>query len=223
MNNRFWAIIGVIIALFAGIMIYNNMNKDEGEGSSAKPTSNITGKTDSKVTLVEYGDFQCPVCGQYYPIVEQVKAKYKDQIAFQFKNLPLPQIHPNAMAAAKAGEAAAKQGKFWEMYSQLFTSQSEWSSLSSATSTFEAYAKNIGLDMTKYKTDVASGTTNSSINADVAEFNKTGYQKATPTFVLNGKQIKPNDVDSFSKLIDAELKKAGIDPPATTVEDQPAE
>jgi protein-disulfide isomerase len=223
MDKRFWAIIGIIIAAFAGIMIFNNLNKDDGDTTNAKPTSNITGKTDAKVKLIEYGDFQCSVCGQYYPLVEQVKEKYKDQIAFQFKNLPLPQMHPHAVVAAKAGEAAAKQGKFWEMYEQLFVNQQSWSGLSSASSTFESYAQAIGLDITKYKADIASSSVNGSVNADIAEFNKTGYQKATPTFILNGKQIKPTDLDGFSKLIDAELKKAGIDPPAAAAEDKKAE
>ena len=211
MDKRFWAIIGVIIVLFAGILMINNKSKDKdtSSNSSVKATEHIRGKADSKVKLVEYGDFQCPYCGQFYPIVEQVVAKYQDKISYQFRNLPLNQIHQNAYAAARAAEAADEQGKFWDMYNLLYQNQKDWSELTSANATFNGYAQQLGLNVTQFKKDFASSKVNDRINADKEAFNKTGEQMSTPTFFLNGKKIEATSADAFGKLIDAELKKNG--------------
>ncbi len=208
MDKRFWLIIGVIIAVFAGALWVNSSKKDTGStATSAKPTSHIKGNADSKVKLVEYGDFQCPYCAQYYTIVQQVVQKYQDKIAFQFRNLPLNQIHQNAYAGARAAEAASEQGKFWEMYDILYQKQSEWSESTSANTYFDTYAQQLGLNLAQFKKDFASSKINDRINADKDEFNKTGEPLSTPTFFLNGKKIQATSVDEFSKLIDAALKK----------------
>lgn len=209
MDKRFWAIIGIIIAVFAGILWMGGSKDDQGSNSAGatKPTNHIKGKADSKVKLVEYGDFQCPYCGQFYPVVEQVVAKYQDRIAFQFRNLPLNQIHQNAYAASRAAEAADKQGKFWEMYKQLYENQSSWSESKAASSVFEGYAQQLGLNVTQFKKDSASSTTNNLIKADRKAFDATKEPLSTPTFFLNGKKIQATSVDEFSKLIDQELAK----------------
>lgn len=211
MDKRFWAIVGIIIAIFAGLLWVNGDKKDDSSNSSSTkttPTNHIEGKTDSKVKLVEYGDFQCPYCAQYYPIVKQVVAKYNDKIAFQFRNLPLNQIHQNAYAGARAAEAASEQGKFWEMHDLLYEKQSEWSSSNSVNSMFNSYAQQLGLNLNKFKKDFASSEVNARINADKNEFNKTGEPLSTPTYFLNGKKIQATSVDEFSKLIDEALKKS---------------
>jgi protein-disulfide isomerase len=211
MDKRFWAIVGIIIAIFAGLLLVNG-NKDDDSGNSgntkAMPTNHIEGKADSKVKLVEYGDFQCPYCGQYYPIVKQVVEKYQDKVAFQFRNLPLNQIHQNAYAGARAAEAADEQGKFWEMYDTLYQKQSEWSSSKSPSTFFDTYAQQLGLDVNQFKKDFASSKVNNKISADKSEFNKTGEPLSTPTFFLNGKKIQATSVEEFSKLIDEALKKS---------------
>lgn len=218
MEKRFWIIIGIIAVLFLGFLYFGN-NKDEGsssDNSAATASDHVKGKLDSKVTLVEYGDFQCPVCGSYYPTVEQLTEKYKDKIKFQFRNLPLSQVHQNAFAAARAAEAAGEQGKYWEMYDTLFANQMSWSSSTSVRSVFKQYAAQLGLDTTKYDAAFASDKVNKTINADIAAFRKTKESMATPTFFLNGKKVdlpaltgddgKPS-MDKFSALIDSELKK----------------
>lgn len=211
MDKRFWAIVGVIIAIFAGILWVNGNKKDDSNGgkgvSSVQPTNHVRGNTSSKVKFVEYGDYQCPYCGQYYPIIEQVYTKYQDKISFQFRNLPLNQVHQNAYAAARAAEAASNQGKFWDMFALLYQHQSEWSEQTNASSIFEGYAKQLNLNISQFKKDVVSSKTNDIINADKEEFNKTKEEISTPTFFLNGKKISATSVDGFSKLIDAELKK----------------
>jgi protein-disulfide isomerase len=149
--------------------------------------------------------------------VTQVVEKYKDKIKFQFRNLPLSQAHPHALAASRAAEAASKQGKFWEMYDLLFANQATWSQSSQSGQYFEQYAGQIGVNMEQYKTDAASPETNRIVNADVAEFEKTGDKVQTPTFYLNGKKLdlqkllenNQPSVEKFSVLIDAALKETG--------------
>ena len=217
MDKRFWAIIGIIGAIFIGILLFTGNKKDvANDPSNAAPTNHVMGKTDSKVKLVEYGDYQCPVCGGYYPTVKEVVEKYKDRIAFQFRNLPLTQIHQHALAAARAAEAANAQGKFWEMNDILFTNYQTWPSTNDPRATFEQFARQLSLDVSKFDTDFESSKVNQLVNADLAAFKKTGEKQETPTFFLNGKKIpltqlrdgsgRPS-VDKFSTFIDAELAK----------------
>ena len=125
MDKRFLAIIGVIVVVFGGILLFGGNKGGNGSGgsSSAKPTNHVEGDTSSKVTLVEYGDFECPICGEYYPTVKQVEQKYASTVKFQFRNLPLSSVHPNAFAGARAAEAAANQGQFWGMHDLLYENQ----------------------------------------------------------------------------------------------------
>ncbi len=201
MSKGFWAIIAIIVVVFTGIVVFNKDQK-EASTTNAQPTNHVIGEGKSGVTLVEYADFECSYCGQYFPIVQEVKEKYKDQISFQFRHLPLVQVHSNALAASRAAEAAAKQGKFWEMHDIIFQNQSAWTQRSDASSVFVEYAAQLNLDMEKFKADVASSETNNIINADIAEFKKTKESMSTPTFFLDGKLIKPTSLDDFNKLID---------------------
>jgi protein-disulfide isomerase len=223
MDKRFLGIIGVIILIFVGILVFGNHNNSNNGNSSSgtTPTNHVEGDLTSKVTLVEYGDYECPVCEGYFTTVQQVEAKYASQIRFQFRNLPLSQIHPNAIAGARAAEAADIQGKFWQMHDILYTAQNwnEWSTASDPTPYFWSYAQELGLNVSKFKTDFAGDTTNNRVQADLTAFAKTREQEATPTFFLNGKYIANSElVDSstqepsvaaFSSVIDAALKSAG--------------
>jgi len=203
MDKRFWGIILGIILIFGGIVYFNNRSDSN---TTASPSNHVEGNNTKNVTLVEYGDYQCPACESYYPIVKQVVAKYKDQIQFQFRNLPLTQIHQNAFVGARAAEAAALQNKFWEMHDMLYENQDTWSESSDPASYFYKYATELGMNLEQFKKDYASSKVNSTINADMAAFKKTGAQQATPTFFLNGKKIETTaSVDSFSKQIDAEI------------------
>jgi protein-disulfide isomerase len=214
MDKRFWAVIGVIAVIFIGIIFVNNRHAS-APASNASATNHIYGEGAKGVTLVEYGDFQCPVCGLYEPTVKQVREKYKADIKFQFRNFPLQQVHQNAFAAARAAEAASLQGKFWEMHDQLFDGQQAWSASSNPLSTFKGYAQTIGIDANKFQTDFSSKQVNDTINADIHEGDKLKIT-GTPTFYLDGKQIQLSDLidsatnspstDKFSKLIDDAIK-----------------
>ncbi len=216
MSKQFWGVIVLIVAVFIGIFMLTGSKSDApgGKSSTKTLTNHVIGKGLTKVTLVEYGDYQCPFCGQYYPILKQVQAQYNDQIFFQFRNYPLTNPHPNAFAAARAAEAAALQNKFWEMHDILYETQSQWSQLSDAIPAFDQLAKQVGLDMAKYKADFASSKVNDLINADMAEGNRLGIS-GTPTFYLDGKKIEvTQSVDAFKKVIDAAIAK--MPQPATS-------
>ncbi|HVF69688.1 MAG TPA: thioredoxin domain-containing protein [Xanthomonadales bacterium] len=138
----------------------------------------------AKVTLVEFGDFQCPACGASHPIVKQLLEEYKDDVTFVFRNYPLP-MHKNAMKAANAAEAAGAQKKFFEMHDLLFENQSEWSESNKADGLFEKYASELDLDMDKFKEDLKSKKYEGKIKADQADGNAVGVN-STPTFYING-------------------------------------
>ncbi|HUY85244.1 MAG TPA: thioredoxin domain-containing protein [Candidatus Dormibacteraeota bacterium] len=213
MSKQFLGVILIIIVVLVGIFALtgNKLSQTSSNGSSTGTlTQHVEGQGTTGVTLVEYGDYQCPYCGQYFPTVKQVVAEYGDKIKFQFRNFPLTGLHQNAFAAARAAEAAGLQNKFWEMNDVLYQTQSQWSNAGDPTTTFDQYAQQLGLNLSRYKTDYASSKVNDLINADEAEGNKLGIQ-GTPTFFLDGKQIQvANAASAFEKLINAEIaKKAG--------------
>lgn len=225
MDKRFLAILGVIIAVFLGILFFGNHGSGNNGGSSGngQPTNHVEGNLNSKVTLLMYGDYECPVCENYFTTVAQVEQKYASEIKFQFRNLPLTQIHPNALAGARAAEAADMQGKFWQMHDTLYEAQNweEWSTSSNPEPYFWNYAAQLGLNVNKFKNDFASTAVNDRIQDDLTAFGKTGEQEATPTFFLNGKYIPNSElvdsqnqepsVNAFSNVINAALKSTGQD------------
>jgi protein-disulfide isomerase len=207
-SKRFVMLMVACVAVFIGVLVLNKHDAGAPNGddsSKAVQASNHTyGDGKKGVTLVEYGDLQCPACGQYFPLVKQIKEEFKGDITFQFRHFPLIQIHPSALLAAKSAEAAGLQGKFFEMHDLMYENQTTWSPLSgdNALRTFESYASGMGLDLAKFKMDATSDVVNSTINADIKEGKKLGAN-ATPTFVLDGKKLdqNPRDLESFRKLI----------------------
>src|SRR5690349_8292607 len=127
MNKLKWVIFTVIVlSIFGGIIwVSKSQNTVAFDGDATKIITqapigdHVLGTEAQKVVLIEYGDFQCPGCGSMYPTVHELTEKYKDKLTFIFRNLPLTTLHPNALAAATAAEAAGLQGKFYEMYDML--------------------------------------------------------------------------------------------------------
>jgi protein-disulfide isomerase len=174
----------------------------------------VFGKADSKVTLIEYGDYQCPACGSVHVTIRDITEQYKDKLRFVFRNFPLTAIHPNGKAAAAVVEAAGLQGKFWEMHNKVYESQSSWSdlSISDRGNFFDGYAKGLGLKVSTFQTDTASKSVEDKIAYDTALGNKVGVD-ATPTFYLNKTKLEISMTSSKEKMkevIDAALVKAGI-------------
>jgi len=192
------------IAVFGSLLFINKRH------AVAPPTGEVTnhiyGEAKSGVTVTEYGDFQCPACFAYFPVFRQLKEKYKDQVAFQYRNFPIIGAHKNAMAAHRAAEAASRQGKFWEMHDMLYTTQKSWEASTTASQIFEGYAKDLGLDIERFKQDVASDSVAANIQADSTAGKDAGVQ-GTPTFFIDGKHIDtPNSIEAFEALIDAAIK-----------------
>ena len=133
---------------------------------------------------------------------------------FVFRNFPITEVHPNAKAAAGTAEAAGLQDKYWQMHDKIYETQTDWSELSinDRGKFFENLAKEIGLDINKFNTDLSSKSVSEKINYDTALGKKAGVD-ATPTFYLNGKKLTSADYGSeakFKDTINAELKKAGV-------------
>lgn len=207
MNKRFLLILAAIVLAFGGYFFLTRDNNESSSQTKAQASNNVFGKADSTVTIVEYGDFECPACAAYFPIVQQIKADYKDKIAFQFRHFPLVQIHPNAMAASRAAEAAGKQDKFWEMHDVLYQQQNAWAKSQNASTIFEDFATQLGLNVDQFKTDMAAEATLETINADIREGQKVDVS-GTPTFVLNGQKLNPTPqtYEAFAQRIDQELQ-----------------
>ncbi|MDB5183592.1 MAG: hypothetical protein JWO07_273 [Candidatus Saccharibacteria bacterium] len=226
MSKKTWIIFAVICAVvLGGLIVLSQKDKvnvasvDQSQLQVAAPANgniadHVTDLAKSKVTLIEYGDFQCPYCGQAYPAVKKITTDYASKITFVFRNYPLSTLHPNAKAAAAAAEAAGLQGKYWEMHDQLYLSQNEWSTLSTddRTNKFTDYAKALGIkDLSKFKTDMAADNVNKKIDFDLALGNKFGVT-GTPTFELNGTKVSDDVASSvISTGSDGAAMRSAID------------
>jgi protein-disulfide isomerase len=202
-NKQFIGVLIVVVTAVFGAFWFSQNKSTTTTNGTVQATNHTQGAGSKGVTLIEYGDFQCPACGFHYPMLKQVKAKYGDQIKFQFRHFPLQQLHPNAMAAHRAAEAAHLQGKFWEMHDILYERQNSWTRSTTASKVFESYAEELGLDLVKFRQDAASELVSGTINADIKE-GQAIKATSTPTLVLNGKKQaeNPNDVEAYFKLID---------------------
>lgn len=203
--NRFVIIMGVLVLGFIGFIV---MTREEASVVQGEQSSHITGEGTSGVVLREFADFQCPACGQYFPIIDAVKEAYGDEVSFQFSHFALLGSFPNSMAAHLAAEAAGNQGKFFEMHNLIFERQQNWSTSNSAQDIFESYAQEIGLDMEQYRNDYADPATRAVINADIAVGRELGVT-GTPTFFINNEKIEnPTSPDEFFQVIDTAIEEA---------------
>ncbi len=192
----------VVVVLF-GYYFYATPSQDNSkiEEITISETDHVRGKQDAKLTLVEFGDYQCPACGVYEQIIRQVSEDNKEILKVVFRHFPLTQIHQNAVLGAKAAEAAGLQGKFWEMHEMLFDKQEEWSKGMNAHDFILTYATTLGLNTKKFSEDLKSEAIEEKIMAEYKEGVKLGVQ-GTPTFFLNGKKIdNPSSLENFNKLI----------------------
>jgi len=146
------------------------------------PQDHVQGNPDAPIELVEYGDFECPFCGQAYDSVKAVQAALGDDLRFVFRNFPLAQAHPHALGAAQAAEAAGLQGRFWEMHDVLFEHQDM---LDEAN--LLRFAAALGLDMERFARDFASPEVAAKIRADFLSGARSGVN-GTPTFFVNGER-----------------------------------
>lgn len=208
--------IGVIAVLVGGLFgLITLVNKSPTpqepiQAANLPPVSKddfVKGASDSaKVTLIEYGDFECPACAAYFPIVALLREEFKEDLRIAHRFFPLKNIHKNAMIAAQAAYSAGLQNKFWEMHDMLYENQKSWTN-TNAKDTFIGYAENLELDMKKFKEDLDASSTKQFIENEANQAASLGVN-STPTFFLNGFKIQnPRDYEAFKKLIQDELKK----------------
>ena len=154
----------------------------------------IEGSADAPITLLEYGDFECPYCGLAYPIVKRLQKDFHGQLRFVFRNFPLSTIHPSAELAAEAAEAASAQGKFWPMHDWLYENQEDLNLEAILTA-----AKSMKLDVQKFTADLESHKYQEKVKADFNGGVRSGVN-GTPTFFING--VRHNEDYEYETLAD---------------------
>jgi protein-disulfide isomerase len=157
------------------------------------------GRTDAPITLVEYGDYECPYCGLAYPIVKRVQARFGERLRFVFRNFPIAEAHPHAVDAAELAEAAALQEKFWGMHDTLFEHQR---ALTPAD--LQRYATDVGLNFDELELEFTSGEPQQAVRADLEGGIRSGVT-GTPTFFVNGYRfvVDWRSEESFAAALDA--------------------
>ena len=211
MTTETKAIIIVTIAcvalLFGGAWLYQkNAPKDvltEHQEALVREDSMKRVATSSKLTVVEFGDYQCPACGYIEPSIEELRKTYKDRVTFVFRDFPLS-MHKNAFKAAVMTYIANEQGKYWEMHDKIYASQSEWENAADPSDLFIGYAQALGLKTEGMKEKLASDIYKDRINKDIADGDLLGVN-STPTFFVGNTIIRTADYKTIKKAIDEQL------------------
>jgi protein-disulfide isomerase len=160
-------------------------------GKSGAESMHIRGNPDAPVTLEEFGDFQCPPCGNFAGFAEELLKEYDSRLRLVFRNFPLGP-HEHAREAALAAEAAGLQGRFWEMHDVLYREQAAWSKAPNARELFESYAGTIGLNLDQFRKDMDGEKARERVDSDHALGDSLGI-KLTPTLYINNRPVDPKD------------------------------
>jgi protein-disulfide isomerase len=164
------------------------------------PHDHVQGPAEAPVTLVEYGDYECPYCGEAYPVVKALQKRLGDQMRFVFRNFPLAQAHPHAEHAAEAAEAAGAQGKFWEMHDLLYENQDALED-----EDLVRYARALHLDVPRFVKETESGAHLERVREDFRSGVRSGVN-GTPSFFINGaRHDGPFDLASLLAAIEEEV------------------
>lgn len=228
-----WFIVGFVVLVAAVVIVAGVMSGgfDTGTTSTNTPpgfvattvppissSDHVRGNANAPVSIIEYGDYECPACAEYQPVVQQILQDYGNKISLAFRNFPLYSIHPNAGISAQAAEAAGLQGKFWEMHDLLYSKQNDWAGASSNSVVqqyFNGYAQSLGLNITKFDADINSSAVMQKIQNDVSTGN-TAQIDHTPTFFVNNKQIpNPGSYNDFKAALDQAFSAASSAAPVT--------
>lgn len=222
MDKRFMIILGLVIVGMISLFTFGGNNssssdsKFDGDPNQIQLNeAKLQGSASAPVKIIEFADFQCPGCAALFPALQQIKSEFPVDIQFAFRHFPLPpNIHPNAMAAHRAAEAARLQGKFWEMHDLLFQRQQLWSGSNNATQIFEGYAQEIGVDINQYRTDFISQAVLDSIQSDQEGGSRIGIN-STPTLIINGQKIEtPDSLDKLRQIVQDAINSAKTTAPS---------
>ena len=160
----------------------------------------IEGSVDAPIKLLEYGDYECPFCGDAYPVTKAIQKKLGSRLCFAFRNFPLVNAHPHAERAAEVAEAAGAQGRFWEMHDLLFENQEDLEE-----DDLELYAKDLGLDVKRLMKEVLAGVHTARVREDFHSGAHNGVN-GTPTFFVNG--LRYEGIPEIEDLLAAVSKEA---------------
>jgi protein-disulfide isomerase len=181
------------------------MNTTQWEAVLTMPVTegrdHIRGPADAPVTLVQYGDYECPYCGAAYPIIKDIQSRMGERLRFVFRNFPITTSHPHAEEAAEAAEAAAGQGRFWEMHDHLYENQRHL-----GEDDLRSYAEALGLDVDLFDKELAEHVHADRIHEDFMSGVRSGVN-GTPTFFING--LRHDDSYEFETLLSVLERAAG--------------
>jgi protein-disulfide isomerase len=180
-------------------------NAVASEGGSGESV-HVRGQSDAPVTLVEFGDFQCPPCADLAEPINQLERDYRSRLRVVFHHFPLA-IHQHAREAALASEAAGLQGRFWEMHDLLYREQPVWSNAPDVRVVFSAYAGRLGLDIDRFKKDMESDKAKARVGFDEEQAVALGV-KSTPTIFINNQEVPPayRNLEGLRAIVDAALR-----------------
>jgi protein-disulfide isomerase len=212
------AIIGIIVLATVGLIVgFSFIGRTDGIPQSDEPITSASaelvrdysprhGEATAPVTLVEFGDFQCPACASFFPVLKALDQKYDDKdLQIVFRHFPLSQ-HQFGEFASRVAEAAGAQGKFWEMHDLLYERQSQWSVERDPGQTFAGYASELGLTTEQFKSDLERQDLIDHIRQDRGDGLSLSVD-STPSLFLNGKPIEVSSEAALSAAIDEALKK----------------
>jgi len=202
------AIIVVVASLAAGASLWLGRRTESLSTDSSTVRGQVLGAPSAPVTLVEYGDYECPPCASVAPIVAKLLEKYPESLRYEYRHFPLTALHPHAMRAAIAAEAAGEQGKFWEMHKLLLSTQGKWITDPEAEAGFVELGKFIDVDVHSFDEARRSANLEQRILQQVAQAKSQGIA-GVPTFLINGKKIEstPSSFEGFDRLILDALKQ----------------
>ncbi len=218
-----FVIIAVVlgVALAGAALLYQSSTDtartarlDEPPSTAAQPTAALPPRTplpgaqpprtrgssgENTATLEEFGDFQCPPCGAMHPIIKAIEEENGARLRVIFRHLPLSN-HVHAFNAALAAEAAGRQNRFWEMHDALYEKQRSWSTAKDARPLFAEYARTLGLDVTRFNSDINAPEVVARVRADMERADSLGIN-ATPTLLINGREVAYSTVDDLRARI----------------------
>jgi Na+/H+ antiporter NhaA len=207
-------LLAAVLATFSGWLTFRLAAVLRGERTAGLPTrldrpvdpgrDHVRGRPDAPLTLIEYGDFECPFCGRATGVVHELERRFGDDLRYVFRHLPLTDVHGYAEIAAVAAEAAADQGRFWEMHDMLFAHQGELE-----IEDLVGYAGDLGLDVERFARDVQEECHGDRIREDVASAEASGA-RGTPTFFVGeARHVGPYDAETLARELEASRSASG--------------
>ncbi|HEX8176489.1 MAG TPA: thioredoxin domain-containing protein [Pyrinomonadaceae bacterium] len=216
----------IAIVLFSAIVVAALLLRTPPQSASLSPSQSNTGrpagpqpganpprskgKENAPVTIEEFGDLQCPPCAAMHPELQKIEKEYGERVRIIFRHFPLTQMHPYALEAAQAVEAAGLQGKFWEMHDWMYVQQEKWAQAPNARQMFLQQAQNLGLNVEKFRQDMNSAEVKQRIILDYNRGASLGVT-GTPTLFIDGKQVTADQMtdEGIHALINSALAAKG--------------